>query len=677
MDEKNETEYVPLVTSELDYSRYWVVDDKKKNSKSRCSSLCLWLLLFELANVACFIGGYLILMKPRAQRQPQLDDYGSLSQFNRTWDYSNHSTFGESGSSYHETWDDMASHHGIVSVTKEWAAQHDLPPSAPTPDTPGELVYQVDGFHAMHCLHMIRENLEKKYLFDHHTRHCLEYIRHTLMCNVDITLAGMDKDNLLGAETSYAMHTCRDYDAIRIKRVQFCLPRSPGYSYKSPKTQSRLENHLSFSPMFPRRSPSSLAAYPPQFLTINFPAPSGWRYSPGDTIIGNVIRKSSMISPHATLHIWLTGITSVKIWPAGTSQSNNSRETYTNKWTLLDAKENLIFSGPVHHPEDCEEPLGWSFSVPIPSKPRTYITQGHQPHASFVPFGQDHPAYNILPGSLRTFSTGSGARSEARIEYNLHARLQYEKGGSKMACYAAIPIILRNPPGNVDRLHFAKGGGLSSATKVQTQRLLPGMEDHKASFRQKANTFFGSSKIPVFWFKVCVESPSVVQLDNPQILPICLSIETLKGNGHTSKVIEDAPQQIQINYIKILVRSSTTVIAPGNQSSSAYTNRQDSEVDFHFDDVMKKLESPLMVRSSHKDNADVDLGSMFQLLLRRNGLYANGKRCSPLITRALFPDCSTFNIKHTHQFEYRINLTLAGKTLEVNVFAPVRIIEAA
>lgn len=42
--------------------------------------------------------------------------------------------------------------HGIVSVTEEWAAQHGLPPSAPTPDTPGELVYQVDGFHAMHCL---------------------------------------------------------------------------------------------------------------------------------------------------------------------------------------------------------------------------------------------------------------------------------------------------------------------------------------------------------------------------------------------------------------------------------------------------------------------------------------------------------------------------------------------
>lgn len=61
---------------------------------------------------------------------------------------------------------------------------------------------------------MIRENFLENNPLDHHTQHCLEYIRHTLMCNVDITLAGMEKDNLLGAESSYAIHVCRDYDAI-------------------------------------------------------------------------------------------------------------------------------------------------------------------------------------------------------------------------------------------------------------------------------------------------------------------------------------------------------------------------------------------------------------------------------------------------------------------------------
>ncbi|KAJ5710331.1 hypothetical protein N7488_004487 [Penicillium malachiteum] len=223
MDENHDSEHDPLVTKELNYSQHWVLNDESANPKSRRFSLCFWVLILHLFYVACFISGYFILIQPSEQHQHQLDEYGSLSQFNKSWDYSNHSTGGvphEGRTFYHETWEDMASHHGLVSVTKEWAAQHGLPPSAPTPDTPGELVYQLDGFHAMHCLntrpwqHMIRENLLENYHFDDHTQHCLEYIRHTLMCNVDVTLAGLDKRNLLGAESSYAIHTCRDYDAV-------------------------------------------------------------------------------------------------------------------------------------------------------------------------------------------------------------------------------------------------------------------------------------------------------------------------------------------------------------------------------------------------------------------------------------------------------------------------------
>lgn len=73
MDEKHDPECVPLVTSELDYSQYWAVHDKGEKSETRCSSLCLWLLLLELANVAFFIGGYFVLVEVR-EHQHQLDD---------------------------------------------------------------------------------------------------------------------------------------------------------------------------------------------------------------------------------------------------------------------------------------------------------------------------------------------------------------------------------------------------------------------------------------------------------------------------------------------------------------------------------------------------------------------------------------------------------------------------
>ncbi|KAJ5999396.1 hypothetical protein N7451_007206 [Penicillium sp. IBT 35674x] len=411
-------------------------------------------------------------------------------------------------------------------------------------------------------------------------------------------------------------------------------------------------------------------------LRLDIAAPLGWRYSPGDTIIGSVVRKSPIVSPEATLKIWLTGMTSVRILRAGYMQLDSDHECYINKWTLLEPEEHLVFSGPLHHPENSKEPLSWSFSLPIPSKPKAYIMDGHQLQATFVPFDQHHPAYNVLPGTLRTSCNGYSPRSTAVIEYELHARLYYDRGGSKKAQFATVPITLRQSPGSADTLHISKGGS-SYPTKVRSQRLLPELKDKELSIRQKTIKLFASSKVPVFWFKTIIESPPVVQVDNPHPLPISLSITTLIGNDRTSKSIEYIVQRVQINYVKILVKSSTTVIAPGGFTSSVHTGRQDSDVDLHFEDAFKDLESPLVLYSSGKASEPIDLGNLFQLVLRRDGLHTNGKRCSWTPIRPLYPDCCTFVLKHTHQFEYRVNLTIAGETQEVKVFVPVRIIEAA
>ena len=90
----------------------------------------------------------------------------------------------------------------------------------------------MDVFHTTHCLvstsqhinapliltltqYIIRQSFMNNATdgLTHHTSHCLEYIRHYLMCNIDITLSAMDKNDPLGAESSYAVHHCRDYDA--------------------------------------------------------------------------------------------------------------------------------------------------------------------------------------------------------------------------------------------------------------------------------------------------------------------------------------------------------------------------------------------------------------------------------------------------------------------------------
>lgn len=413
-------------------------------------------------------------------------------------------------------------------------------------------------------------------------------------------------------------------------------------------------------------------------LRLDIAAPYSWQYRPGDTIIGNVMRNSAILSPEAKLKVWLTGVMRVRILRNRGTHPNDlwgNDDSYIGKWNLLDFTEQIIFTGPLHHPENSGDSLSWSFSVPIPSKPKAYITQGHQAQASFISFEKDHQAFHVLPGSMRTRCDGYSSKSEALIEYSLHAQLEYERGGSRKTQYTTTPIMMKHATEAIGKVQTLTGG-LSSPTKIRSHRLLPGMENKELSLREKTRKIFASSKPPELWFKVLVKSPPIVQFDNPTVLPITLGINTLKEEGHTSKIIEEIPQLIEIDYVKIRLKSWTTVIAPGNLGSRAHTDHQDFDVDFHFEDVLKNLEGPLVIYSSGKGNQPINLGSMFQLALRRDGLYSNGKRCSWTFTPTIFPDILTFAIKHTHQFEYRICLKVAGVKTEVKVFAPVKIIES-
>ncbi|KAK2603725.1 hypothetical protein QQS21_004101 [Conoideocrella luteorostrata] len=132
------------------------------------------------------------------------------------WDYKNMSA-NIAGASYRdESWEDMIIHHGIVTVSEEWAARQGLSVSAATPDSLGDMVYQLDGFHSMHCLYIVREHVLGAINGNHthHIHHCLDYIRKTLMCNMDVTLSALDEKDLFNAESNYGVHECRDYEAI-------------------------------------------------------------------------------------------------------------------------------------------------------------------------------------------------------------------------------------------------------------------------------------------------------------------------------------------------------------------------------------------------------------------------------------------------------------------------------
>jgi hypothetical protein len=81
-------------------------------------------------------------------------------------------------------------------------------------DGPG---FMMSVFHSLHCLSYLAEHYQQGYggvelteEVAHHSAHCFNYIRQSLMCNADVTLEGKtDAGPGEGSE-----HECVDYDAL-------------------------------------------------------------------------------------------------------------------------------------------------------------------------------------------------------------------------------------------------------------------------------------------------------------------------------------------------------------------------------------------------------------------------------------------------------------------------------
>ncbi|GAM43967.1 hypothetical protein TCE0_060r19210 [Talaromyces pinophilus] len=122
-----------------------------------------------------------------------------------------------------EAWESLYS-FGISRISMSDAAKL-ANKTVPIPDYPGEYVIQLDVFHQLHCLNMLRlkawgpEYLGvNETLMDMvHLDHCIDAMRQSFMCSADISPINWKWNetthNARGQLTS--LHTCRDFDAIK------------------------------------------------------------------------------------------------------------------------------------------------------------------------------------------------------------------------------------------------------------------------------------------------------------------------------------------------------------------------------------------------------------------------------------------------------------------------------
>ncbi|KAH6717964.1 hypothetical protein DL95DRAFT_332213 [Leptodontidium sp. 2 PMI_412] len=112
-------------------------------------------------------------------------------------------------------WRDLfPSGNGLVSVSKSDREAHGLSETWPDPDTPGNGLFFMAGYHNLHCLAKIRTSVFQSQAQKNqsepwaHVVHCIDQIRQTIMCNIDTTLVPMSgpKEFIDGH-----YHVCKDY----------------------------------------------------------------------------------------------------------------------------------------------------------------------------------------------------------------------------------------------------------------------------------------------------------------------------------------------------------------------------------------------------------------------------------------------------------------------------------
>lgn len=371
-------------------------------------------------------------------------------------------------------------------------------------------------------------------------------------------------------------------------------------------------------------------------------------YGPGDTIIGRVYRKNPIVAPNAQIAISLHGRAKSKLEVS----RGNSNNTYRGRFTLVNPRKHsqVIFKGPLHISKsgDAQE---WPFAVTIP----TYCEPVRGQFDTFLPSDAEALAQEKLPPSYSGSANGGG--TEGFVEYFVQADLRYWGAKDSHNHTSTYPFYLRqylpDPPiadFMLKRLQYNRA--------VTSQRLVPGMEDAELTKSQKMKKFFGTSSVPSMVFSLEVETPTVIQLENPNTLPFRLRI--VPWWDKTSEVIRDVPQKFKLTHFVLKLGQVGHIKCDG--TFSTHDDSFNNKMTYNLNSLIRKHKTPIEVPCTD-EWSPLDIGELLGLRFGHNGV--TDRKPWPVGTGRLAPSFRTYNIRVIHRLSWELKFEVAGEEVDV------------
>jgi hypothetical protein len=368
-------------------------------------------------------------------------------------------------------------------------------------------------------------------------------------------------------------------------------------------------------------------------------------FEPGDTFVGHVSRKLPLIRlSMATVLVTLCGRAKTKI-------TTRDRGDYHGLFTLIDedAHVQTLFQGPIHIGAG-ENGRKWRFAITIPTHccPKTLSTGPKK--SSFLPLDAAAVAAQRLPDSFHMVQG-------AFVEYFIKATISDVHNGSRYSESAIFPFALAT----------AHNGPPIADFSLWRHRIPAAVSSFKltspivSTLSQKRQQLFGSPKVPRWGGHMEVDWPRVVQMDNPNVIPIRLKfVPNARWTSSELRGPNNIPRKMEISLASLHMQVESQTNIRCGPPSSAQMESHKTKVRVQIwppRGDMRPLDIPCTERRQ-----PVDVGKKVGLRLVSANELAVGN------TRKAFtlqPDVTTYNMKREHHVSFELVALVAGEEMKM------------
>ncbi|KAI8591244.1 hypothetical protein BDZ88DRAFT_411859 [Geranomyces variabilis] len=419
-------------------------------------------------------------------------------------------------------------------------------------------------------------------------------------------------------------------------------------------------------------------------LAIYVDAPHGHR--PGSTIHGKVVRVAQLVAHQTQVSIILHGRAKSKI-----EETAENGSTFRTEFMLLNPIRHILHDGSIAMSN--APPSEWAFAITLPERPhhaalmrggdkaKVLTPGGDKAKASFLKLSPDAVAQHESPPTFRFDSNGCGLfknYSEAYVEYWLEAELRTDcrvKGSSVYTAKLPVTVLAPPPPSPVwdlgmQVLSRVRGQGIPVIFKSNAflEAQVP-----KSGF--KLGKLFHLTPTPQLHVTAMINVPTVIQLEHPMPVPIIMRLYVCREYTHES--LGGNPPPVTLESVRLRIKSTTEV-----QTEGGWVTKIHTESGSHTTQLDVTRLQPNMQIVIPYAREELNLADVVPFTLRARDILAlttppAAHRFAPSDVETVYPDFTTYNIRHTHRAVWTFVLAAGGKEVELVREMPLKIVSSS